>query len=137
MFKLKSRLLTFTILFGIIGNAQQSENIIPRQASTVFSINNINLLKKISLDDLVAYDFMEEIHQELFDGSTSGKTLKDAGLDFNQRLNIFYGKNKHLEVSGFSFGIEDKIALFQVFDDFEASGLIDNSAEMYSSFFNL
>ena len=64
MFKLKSRLLTFTILFGIIGNAQQSENIIPRQASTVFSINNINLLKKISLDDLVAYDFMEEIHQE-------------------------------------------------------------------------
>ncbi len=136
MFKLNSRLLIFTILFGIIGNAQQSENIIPRQASTVFSINNINLLKKISLDDLVAYDFMEEIHQELFDGSTSGKTLKDAGLDFNQRLNIFYGKNKHLEVSGFSFGIEDKIALFQVFDDFEASGLIANSAEIYSSFFN-
>ncbi len=136
MFKLKSRLLTFTILFGIIGNAQQSENIIPRQASTVFSINNINLLKKISLDDLVAYDFMEEIHQELFDGSTSGKTLKDAGLDFNQRLNIFYGKNKHLEVSGFSFGIEDKIALFQVFDDFESSGLIATSAEKYSSFFN-
>ena len=54
MFKLNSRLLIFTILFGIICNAQKSENIIPRQASTVFSINKINLLKKISLDDLVA-----------------------------------------------------------------------------------
>ena len=89
MFKLKSPLLIFTLLFCFYCNSQQSEYIVPKEASTVFSINNINLLKKISLNDLVAYDFMEEIHQELFDGSTAGKTLKDAGLDFDQRLNIF------------------------------------------------
>ena len=136
MFKLKSPLLIFTLLFCFYCNSQQSEYIVPKEASTVFSINNINLLKKISLNDLVAYDFMEEIHQELFDGSTAGKTLKDAGLDFDQRLNVFYGKNEHLEVSGFSFGVDDKMALFQVFDDFEATGLISSSAEKYSSFFN-
>ena len=59
----------------------QSEQLIPQNAVTVFSINNLNLLQKISMDDLVKYDFMEEVHQELFDGSTSEKTLKDAGID--------------------------------------------------------
>jgi hypothetical protein len=65
-------------------SAQKSETLIPKDAVTVFSINNINLLQKISIDELISYEFMEEIHQELFDGSTSGKTLKDAGLDFDQ-----------------------------------------------------
>ena len=136
MFKLKSPLLIFALLFCFHCNSQQSEYIVPKEASTVFSINNINLLKKISLNDLVAYDFMEEIHQELFDGSTAGKTLKDAGLDFDQRWNIFSGKNELLEGSGVSVGVDDKMALFQVFDDFEATGLISSSAEKYSSFFN-
>jgi Na+-transporting NADH:ubiquinone oxidoreductase subunit NqrC len=56
----------------------QSEQLLPKDAVTVFSINNISLLQKISMDDLVNYEFMSEVHQELFDGSTSGKTLKDA-----------------------------------------------------------
>ena len=136
MFQSKIFLLAFTLLLCFIGYTQQSENIVPKEASTVFSINNINLLKKISLNELVKYDFMEEIHQELFDGSTEGKTLKDAGMDFDQRLNIFYGKNDQLEVSGFSFGVSNKLALFEVFDDFEADGLISSSVEKYSSFFN-
>ena len=136
MFQYKSFLIILVLSLSSIGHSQQSENIVPKEASTVFSINNINLLKKISLNDLVKYDFMEEIHQELFDGSTEGKTLKDAGMDFDQRLNVFYGKNDELEVSGFSFGVSNKLALFEVFDDFEASGLISNSAEKYSSFFN-
>ena len=136
MFQSKIFLLAFTLLLCFIGYTQQSENIVPKEASTVFSINNINLLKKISLNELVKYDFMEEIHQELFDGSTEGKTLKDAGMDFDQRLNIFYGKNDQLEVSGFSFGVSNKLALFEVFDDFEADGLISSSVERYSSFFN-
>ena len=83
-----------SLLFG-----QKSENFIPKDAVTVFSINNINLLQKISMDDLVQYEFMEEVHQELFDGSTSGKTLKDAGIDFDQRLNLFYGKTYQNEIS--------------------------------------
>ncbi|MDG2152746.1 MAG: hypothetical protein P8K10_02305 [Crocinitomicaceae bacterium] len=136
MFQSKNFLLILLLSLCSIGYTQQSENIVPKEASTVFSINNINLLKKISLNDLVKYDFMEEIHQELFDGSTEGKTLKDAGIDFDQRLNVFYGKNNQLEVSGFSFGVSNKLALFQVFDDFESEGLISPSVEKYSSFFN-
>lgn len=76
---------------------------------------------------------MEEIHQELFDGSTSGKTLKDAGVDFNQKLNIFYGKDKQFEVSGFSFGVKDTQQLFTIFDDFEPISIL-NGAKVYGSF---
>ena len=83
MFILKKVFFLPFLLFSQIILAQQSEALIPRDASTVFSINNINLLQKISIDELVEYDFMEELHQELFDGSTAGKTLKDAGLDFD------------------------------------------------------
>jgi len=124
------------LLFTYSIFAQQSEALIPRDASTVFSINNINLLQKISIDELVEYEFMEELHQELFDGSTAGKTLKDAGLDFEQRLNIFYGKDKVYELTGFSFGIKNKEELFQVFDDFEYSETLQNGAERYNSLFN-
>ena len=105
--------LSYSSLFS------QSELLIPKNAVTVFSINNLSLLQKISIDELIQYDFMEEVHQELFDGSTSEKTLKDAGIDFNQRLNVFYGKNDDYELSGFTFGISNSTNLFEVFDDFE------------------
>ena len=133
MFRFKIGLLVVSVLLLFSALGQQSEILVPKEASTVFSINNINLLKKLSLDELVTYDFMEEIHQELFDGSTSGKTLKDAGLDFNQRLNVFYGKTEEFEVSGFSFGVKDKIALFEVFDDFEFERLVSGKAEKYGT----
>ena len=136
MFILKKGLFLSFLMFIYSICAQQSEALIPRDASTVFSINNINLLQKISIDELVGYDFMEELHQELFDGSTAGKTLKDAGLDFDQRLNIFYGKDKVYELTGFSFGIKNKVELFQVFDDFEYSETLKNGAERYNSLFN-
>ena len=127
-------------LFIVISSsilAQKSETLIPKDAVTVFSINNINLLQKISIDELISYEFMEEIHQELFDGSTNGKTLKDAGLDFDQKLNIFYGKRDNCELSGFTFGIENKEQLFTVFDDFEAVSYPNlNGAVVYESFFN-
>ncbi|MFN5912288.1 MAG: hypothetical protein ACK45H_13190, partial [Bacteroidota bacterium] len=96
----------FLLLFTGI-SAQSSEQLIPKDAVTVFSLNNIQLLQKVSLDDLVRYEFMTEIQQELFDGSTSGKTIKDSGLDFDQKLNVFYGKGTDFEVSGFTFGIKD------------------------------
>jgi hypothetical protein len=132
--------LVITALFGASAQAQlkqvQSEQLLPKDAVTVFSINNISLLQKISMDDLVNYEFMSEVHQELFDGSTSGKTLKDAGLDFNQRLNLFYGKSNKHELTGFTFGVADKTALFEVFDDFQVveSPLI--GLEIYGTFFN-
>ena len=119
MLNLKKGVLFVFVLIQSSLFSQKSEDLIPRNASTVFSINNINLLQKISIDELVQYDFMEELHQELFDGSTAGKTLKDAGLDFDQRLNIFYGKDNVYEVTGFSFGVKNKDQLFKVFDDFE------------------
>ncbi|MFZ9587619.1 MAG: hypothetical protein ACO29U_08455, partial [Crocinitomicaceae bacterium] len=124
-------LFSSTLVFG-----QKSELFIPKDAVTVFSINNINLLQKISMDDLVNYEFMEEVHQELFDGSTSGKTLKDAGIDFDQRLNLFYGKTYQNEISGFTFGVKNKAQLFEVFDDFQKLGNDFQGVEMYGTFFN-
>lgn len=130
----------FTVIFcfflsGIV-SAQNSENLIPKDAVTVFSINNFTLLQKISLDDLVKYEFMEEIQQEMFDGSTSGKTLKDSGIDFDQKLNVFYGRGDEYEVSGFTFGIKNKTDLFLVFDDFEKIESPYPGVEFYSSYFN-
>jgi hypothetical protein len=116
--------------------SQTSEFLIPRDAVTVFSINNINLLQKVSVDELITYDFMEEVHQELFDGSTTGKTLKDLGLDFDQKLNVFYGKGFKNELSGFSFGVKSKDELFAVFDDFELIHQDFHGAQVYGSFFN-
>jgi hypothetical protein len=124
-------LLSNSFLFG-----QKSENLIPKDAVTVFSINNISLLQKISMDDLVQYEFMEEVHQELFDGSTSGKTLKDAGIDFDQRLNLFYGKTYQNEISGFTFGVKSREQLFQVFDDFQKLDLKYPGVDFYGTFFN-
>jgi len=130
-------LIALTCLFFSLNIlAQNSEDFIPRDAVTVFSINNISLLQKISMDDLVQYEFMEEVQSELFDGSTSGKTLKDAGIDFNQKLNVFYGRGNDHEVSGFTFGIKDKAQLFKVFDDFDK---VENSVkdlEFYTSLSN-
>jgi hypothetical protein len=119
-----------------VNSTVKSETLIPRDAVTVFSLNNISLLQKISLDDLVRYEFMEEVQQELFDGSTTGKTLKDSGIDFNQKLNVFYGKGRNYEVSGFTLGIKDKQDLFVVFDDFEKEEDLYPGVEFYSSYFN-
>lgn len=126
---------TFLLISSVVFS-QRSEDLIPKDAVTVFSINNFTLLQKISMDDLVKYEFMEEVQQELFDGSTSGKTLKDAGLDFDQKLNIFYGRGEEYEVSGFTFGIKNKEELFVVFDDFERIESEYDGVEFYSSYFN-
>lgn len=128
--------LLATLSAGAQLSAVKSEQLIPQDAVTVFSINNISLLQKIAMDDLVSYDFMAEVHQELFDGSTSGKTLKDAGLDFNQRLNLFYGKTNTHELTGFTFGVSDKTALFEVFDDFQTFKSDIPGLEIYGTYFN-
>lgn len=133
----KKILLLFFLACCSSISAQKSENLIPKDAVTVFSINNINLLQKISIDELIKYEFMEEIHQELFDGSTSGKTLKDAGIDFDQKFNIIYGKLDKSELSGFTFGIKNQEQLFTVFDDFEEVSYPNlNGAKVFQSFFN-
>ena len=130
-------IIAFTCLFFSLPIfAQNSEDFIPRDAVTVFSINNISLLQKISMDDLVQYEFMEEVQTELFDGSTSGKTLKDSGIDFDQKLNIFYGKGLDHEVSGFTFGIKNKEQLFTVFDDFDKVESSIKGLEFYTSLSN-
>jgi hypothetical protein len=116
--------------------AQKSEELIPEQAVSVFSVNNVNLLQRISLDDLVKYEFMEELQQELFDGSTSGKTLKDSGIDFDQKLNIFFGRGERFELGGVSFGVKDRAQLFEVFDDFQAIESPYPGVDFYASYFN-
>jgi hypothetical protein len=116
--------------------SQKSEDLVPQQAVSVFSINNVNLLQKISLDDLVKYEFMEEVQQELFDGSTSGKTLKDSGIDFDQKVNVFFGRTADFELSGFTFGVKDRSQLFEVFDDFLPTESDYEGVDFYVSYFN-
>lgn len=133
------RILSFFLFLCLTLNsvkAQNSEDFIPVDAVTVFSINNFTLLQKVSLDDLVKYEFMQELQQELFDGSTSGKTIKESGIDFNQKLNVFYGRNSNYEISGFAFGISDENQLFTVFDDFDKQESPFENLEFYSSYFN-
>lgn len=114
----------------------QSETLVPQEAISVVSINNISLLQKISLDELVQYEFMEELQQELFDGSTSGKSIKDSGIDFDQRMNIFLGNAVDYEVGGFTFGISDRTKFFEVFDDYDKVPCDYPGVELYSSYFN-
>jgi hypothetical protein len=116
--------------------AQTSEDFIPVDASAVLSINNLQVLQKVSLDELVQYQFMEEIYAELFDGSTSGKSLKEVGIDFSQKINVFYGKYPTYELSGFSFGIESSDLLFKAFDDFEIIPSKTPGVTCYKSLFN-
>lgn len=133
--KLVSLFIALIFSFGGF-YAQNSEDFIPMDAVTVFSLNNISLLQKVSLDDLVKYEFMAELEQELFDGSTSGKSLKESGIDFDQKLNIFYGRGNEYEVAGFTFGIKDINQLFTVFDDFDKQISPLENVEYYSSYFN-
>lgn len=128
-------LLGFVLIFNHTFG-QQSQDLIPKDAVTVLSINNMTIFQKVSLDELIQYDFMIDIQQELFDGSTAGKSIKDAGIDFDQKLNVFYGKTYDYEISGFTFGIADKEKLFTVFDDFEKESSPYPSVERYSSYFN-
>lgn len=126
----------FSVFAVSLSFGQSSEDLIPRDAVTVFSINNISLLKKVSMDELVQYEFMAEVQSELFDGSTQGKTLKDSGIDFDQKLNVFYGKNENFEVAGFTFGVKDKKQLFTVFDDFDKEDSKIAGTEFYRSYSN-
>ncbi len=116
--------------------AQLSYQIIPKDAVTVLSLNNMSVFNKITLDELIRYDFMMDIQQEIFDGSTKGYTIKDAGIDFNQKLNAFYGKNFNYEISGFTFGVENKEQLFRVFDDFIRIPTNIKGIERYTSYLN-
>lgn len=133
------KLCALSVLFLVLGlqaRSQKSEDLIPVQAVSVFSVNNVTLLQKISLDDLVKYEFMEEVQQELFDGSTSGKTLKDSGIDFDQKLNVFTGKTPEYEISGLSFGVSDMNQLFEVFDDYVPIDSDYPEIQFYQSYFN-
>lgn len=131
------KIILATLIFHTLNSfGQLSEDFIPRDAVSVLSINNISLLKKVSMDELVQYEFMHEVQSELFDGSTTGKTIKDAGIDFDQKFNVFYGQNHNFEVAGFSFGISDKQKLFHVFDDFERQPTNIQGVEMYVNFSN-
>ena len=134
---LKYFFLYFFLVISSLLYSQKSESLVPKDALTVFSINNINLLQDISLDELINYEFMEEIHQELFDGSTAGKSIKEAGINFDQKLNVFFGKANKCQISGFSFGIKDKKQFFTAFDDFSSLTYPNlNGIDIYSSFVN-
>jgi hypothetical protein len=123
-------------MWSLISFGQSSDDLIPKEAVTVLGINNTSLLKKISMDSLIQYEFMEEVQSEMFDGSADNKTLKDAGFDFGQKLHVFNGKTSNYEVSGFSFGISNLKDLLLVFDDFDKVKSPINGIDYYNSYFN-
>jgi hypothetical protein len=129
-------LVTIVISFTTFGYSQKSEELVPSEAITVFSLNNIKLLQKISMDKLVQYEFMEELQQELFDGSTNDKTIKDSGLDFDQKINVFLGENPNYALSGITFGVSNEANLFTVFDDFNAVESPYQNVKWYDSYIN-
>ena len=130
------RILIAAFLFTSISSFSQSEQLVPKDAISVFSIDNVSLLQKISLDELIKYEFMEEVQQEIFDGSTNNKTLKESGIDFDQRMNIFQGKSADFTITGFSFGVSDRIQLFDVFDDYQPIESDYSDVDIFSSYFN-
>ena len=133
---MKNRCLLVICLWSLISFGQSSDDLIPKEAVTVLGINNTSLLKKISMDSLIQYEFMEEVQSEMFDGSADNKTLKDAGFDFGQKLHVFNGKTSNYEVSGFSFGISNLKDLLLVFDDFDKVKSPINGIDYYNSYFN-
>src|SRR5690606_4565142 len=60
----------------------------------------------------------------------------DAGIDFDQKLNVFDGKTFDYEISGFTFGVSAKEKHFVVFDDFEKIVSKYAGVERYTSYFN-
>ena len=133
---MKNRCLFIICMWSLISFGQSSDDLIPKEAVTVLGINNTSLLKKISMDSLIQYEFMEEVQAEMFDGSADNKTLKDAGFDFGQKLHVFNGKTSNYEVSGFSFGISNLKDLLLVFDDFDKVKSPINGIDYYNSYFN-
>lgn len=133
---MKNRCLFVICMWSLISFGQSSDDLIPKEAVTVLGINNTSLLKKISMDSLIQYEFMEEVQSEMFDGSADNKTLKDAGFDFGQKLHVFNGKTSNYEVSGFSFGISNLKDLLLVFDDFDKVKSPINGIDYYNSYFN-
>ena len=133
---MKNRCLFVICMWRLISFGQSSDDLIPKEAVTVLGINNTSLLKKISMDSLIQYEFMEEVQAEMFDGSADNKTLKDAGFDFGQKLHVFNGKTSNYEVSGFSFGISNLKDLLLVFDDFDKVKSPINGIDYYNSYFN-
>jgi hypothetical protein len=133
---MKNICLFVICLLSLTSFGQSSDDLIPKEAVTVLGINNTSLLKKISMDSLIQYEFMEEVQSEMFDGSADNKTLKDAGFDFGQKLHVFNGKTSNYEVSGFSFGITNLKDLLLVFDDFDKVKSPINGIDYYNSYFN-
>lgn len=128
-----SLFIAFLLIFSSFG--QSSESLIPYQSSNVFTFNNVSLFKKISINDLVNYEFMEELQTEYFDGSTNLFSLDKIGIDLNSKLNIFFGKSDDFIISGSTFNIIDSTSLFEAFDDYEFQKTYKN-ARIYSSLFN-
>ena len=132
---------TYTILLIFALNisllfSQNPEYLIPKDAITVFSIHKFDKIQNISLEKLMAYEFMSELEQEQYDGSTSGKKLKNSGLDLSKKMSVFSGRNENYLVTGVTFGLKNTDELFKVFDDFQKAESPYEDYDLYTSYFN-
>ncbi|MDG1842212.1 MAG: hypothetical protein P8I93_07680, partial [Crocinitomicaceae bacterium] len=128
-----------TLLFLWIASSfisQSPQALIPKDALVVFSIHDFSKIEDLSLNELMSYPFMSELEQEQYDGSTEGKSIKGSGIDMDQKMSVFSGKNNKFSISGVTFGIKNKKELFNVFDDFKKDKSNFQDFEFYSSYFN-
>ena len=124
------------ILFSISNSkGQNSESFIPKDVSHVYTLNNVKLFEKISINELIDYDFMEELQAEVFDGSTENIALDRLGINLEKKFNVFYGKSNEYILSGCSFIVTDTSLFFKAFDDYEFNFKRQN-ALVYSSLMN-
>ena len=130
----KTLLLFLWIISPFISQSPQA--LIPKDALVVFSIHDFSKIEDLSLNELMSYPFMTELEQEQYDGSTEGKSIKNSGIDVNQKMSVFSGKNTKFSISGVTFGVKNKKELFYVFDDFIKEKSKYPNFEFYSSYFN-
>ena len=134
-----TRIYTILLIFACnisLLYSQNPEDLIPKDAITVFSIHKFDKIQNMSLEKLMSYEFMSELEQEQYDGSTSGKTLKNSGLDISKKMSVFSGRNSNYLVTGVTFGLKNTDELFKVFDDFQKVKSPYKGYELYSSYFN-
>jgi len=124
------------LVYSWVCYGQHPYELIPKSASIVLTVNNIAVLQKVSLDQLIQYDFMIDMQQELFDGSAKGKTIKDVGINFDQKLSVFFGRTTQYELSGFAFGVEDTAKLLSVFHHFTPKHVQQPDVVHLVSYFN-
>ncbi|SFT64753.1 hypothetical protein SAMN05216474_1535 [Lishizhenia tianjinensis] len=134
---MKIKILALALLSAIGVQAQvKSSGYIPQDANFVYKINTNNILKKVSLETLESYAFMQDIAKEISNRKTT--QISALGLDFSQSFNQFVVMQGENAKMGFNFAIKDLEAFFtntslpkSVWIDLKDSGVAFHHSMVY------